>query len=329
MRSTLSGSPFDHQRAFLEHGALTQCPAMRVVTVTGPDRLTWLHSLITQDVLALSVGQTTEGLILDPQGRIEHAFFLTDDGQTSWLLTDAEHSEALASWLSSMVFRMDVAVDAPEGVVVAAESASSLPAGAFATWSDPWPSIQPGSVGYAPEPHPGEGWTVAYGLYAPVSEVTAEHDWVDASVLDALEIGAGRPRLADIDKTSLPHEYDWLRTAVHLNKGCYRGQETVAKVHNLGHPPRRLTLLHLDGSGSILPGPGDTVLLGGSALGEVTRAAWHAELGPIALARLKRTADPGAELVVQTSDGPIAAAQQILVAPDAGQARPRPKLSRL
>lgn len=329
MTSTVSGSPFEHQRAFLQRGALAECPQMRVVTVSGPDRLTWLHSLITQDVLSLSPGQTTESLILDPQGRIEHAFFLVDDGQTSWLLTDAARGEALASWLTTMKFRMDVALDAHDGKVVAAAAESSLPGGAPVTWSDPWPRIEPGSVGYSPEPHPGEGWSLAYGLYGPASELPGEHQWVDASVLDALQVAAGRPTLADIDQTSLPHEYDWLRTAVHLNKGCYRGQETVAKVHNLGHPPRRFTLLHLDGSGSILPKPGASVLLGDSVVGEVTRAAWHAELGPIALARLKRSADPAAELVVEATDGPIAASQHILVAPDAGQARPRPKLQRL
>ena len=78
--------------------------------------------------------------------------------------------------------------------------------------------------------------------------------------LEALRIAAWRPRAAtEVDATTIPHELDWLRSAVHLSKGCYRGQETVAKVHNLGHPPRRLVMLHLDGSDGVLPAPGSAV----------------------------------------------------------------------
>ena len=71
---------------------------------------------------------------------------------------------------------------------------------------------------------------------------------------EALRVAAWRPRLGfETDHRTIVHEVDWLRTAVHLHKGCYRGQETVARVHNLGRPPRRLVFLHLDGSGHVLP----------------------------------------------------------------------------
>ncbi|MFW8746009.1 YgfZ/GcvT domain-containing protein, partial [Mesorhizobium japonicum] len=106
---------------------------------------------------------------------------------------------------------------------------------------------------------------------------------------------------------------DWLRSAVHLAKGCYRGQETVAKVHTLGHPPRRLVLLHLDGSEGGLPEHDDAVVLGDTVVGRITAAARHFELGPIALAVIKRTTDPSAVLVVRTSDGEVAAAQEVIV----------------
>ena len=101
---------------------------------------------------------------------------------------------------------------------------------------------------------------------------------------------------------------------MHLSKGCYRGQETVARVHNLGRPPRRLVLLHLDGSENKLPGHGDQVLLDEAAVGFAGSAARHYELGPIALALVKRTTPVAATLQV---DG-VAAAQEVLVAPDAG-----------
>ena len=112
-----------------------------------------------------------------------------------------------------------------------------------------------------------------------------------------------------MDATTIPHELDWLRSAVHLTKGCYRGQETVAKVHNLGHPPRRLVMLHLDGSDGVLPAAGDEVAGlgrdGDTVVGRVTAAALHHELGPIALAVVKRSTDPAATLTVATADGTI------------------------
>jgi hypothetical protein len=148
--------------------------------------------------------------------------------------------------------------------------------------------------------------------------------------LEALRIAAWRPRLAtEADERTIPHELDWLRSAVHLSKGCYRGQETIAKVHNLGHPPRRLVLLHLDGSEGILPEHGDPVLAGDAEVGQVTSAAMHYELGPIALAVIKRSTDPAAELVVRADGADIAAAQEVIVPPSAGAEADIPKLPRL
>jgi folate-binding protein YgfZ len=137
-----------------------------------------------------------------------------------------------------------------------------------------------------------------------------------------------------VDATTIPHELDWLRSAVHLTKGCYRGQETVAKVHNLGHPPRRLVMLHLDGSEGVLPASGDDVSGPGrdgeAVVGRVTASALHHELGPIALAVVKRSTDPAATLTVATADGTVvAAAQELVVPPDAGAEADIPRLPRL
>jgi folate-binding protein YgfZ len=132
---------------------------------------------------------------------------------------------------------------------------------------------------------------------------------------EALRIAAGRPRIGlDTDHRTIPHEVGWIETAVHLSKGCYRGQETVARVHNLGHPPRRLVLLHIDGSEDKLPAHGDLVLLEGASVGFTGSAARHYELGPIGLALIKRTTPVDATLTV---DG-VAAAQEVIVSPDAG-----------
>ena len=137
---------------------------------------------------------------------------------------------------------------------------------------------------------------------------------------EALRIAAHVPRLGlDTDHRTIPHEVGWIETAVHLNKGCYRGQETVARVHNLGHPPRRLVFLNLDGSVDRLPGHGDPVELDGTAgrVGFIGSAARHYELGPIALALVKRTVPVDATLLAGSGLG-VAAAQEVIVPPDAG-----------
>src|SRR6266702_442110 len=152
------------------------------------------------------------------------------------------------------------------------------------------------------------------------ADVTAEleRDGVALAGLaayEALRIAAHRPRLGlDTDHRTIPHEVGWIETAVNLTKGCYRGQETVARVHNLGHPPRRLVFLHLDGSEDRLPAPGDPVTLDGAPVGFTGSVARHFEQGPIALALIKRTVPVEAGLTA----GGVPAAQEVIVPPDAG-----------
>jgi folate-binding protein YgfZ len=132
---------------------------------------------------------------------------------------------------------------------------------------------------------------------------------------EALRIAAHQPRLGfETDHRTIPHEVGWIGTAVHLDKGCYRGQETVARVHNLGRPPRRLVFLHLDGSVETLPMPGAPVEHEGREVGRVTSAARHFELGPIALALIKRNVPVDTPLVA----GGVAASQEAVVSPDVG-----------
>jgi folate-binding protein YgfZ len=132
---------------------------------------------------------------------------------------------------------------------------------------------------------------------------------------EALRIARGEPRFGlDTDHKTIPNEVGWIGTAVHLDKGCYRGQETVARVHTLGRPPRRLVLLHLDGSVDHVPGNGDPVIHDDRPVGVVGSAARHFEMGPIALALVKRNVAIDASLMA----GGVAAAQEVLVDPDVG-----------
>ena len=329
------GEPLREQRLLTEGKAVVDCSDWSVLRLSGPDRLNWLDAISSQQFVKTPVGDTREGLILDPHGRVEHRFLLVDDGESAWLLTEPGSASALESWLLRVRFRHEVtiadvsgewatlaAISRPAGDTV---EASAHPAEVVSPvrWRDDWPALQPGGAAYSANPHPAEGLSVSFWL-VPRAELTdaLSPDWAGSDALEAIWVSAGRPRLVgDVDDKTIPHELDWLRTAVHLDKGCYRGQETVAKVHNLGHPPRRLTLLHLDGSGSQLPAHGAEVFSGDTAVGRVTRSALHFEWGPIALALLKRSLDPTAELVVAGPDGPIAAHQEVLVLPEAGATR--------
>lgn len=329
--SQAAGDFLKIQRDIVQGHALVAGDQWAVMTVSGPDRLMWLNSLITQDVLNLAPGQTVEALLLNPQGRIEHAFFVSDDGVTTWVLVPLTHIDVLEAWLTSMVFRMDVVIERPAGyeVVLATDQRLLERLESSVVFQDPWPRVSEGSVGYAEGAHPGETWMLYSAVVAKEALEGTSLPIVDSLYLEGLFVAAARPAMSDVDEKALPHELDWLRTAVHLSKGCYRGQETVAKVHNLGHPPRRLTLLHLDGSQSLLPSPGDEVRFGEKSVGQITRATWHYELGPIALALLKRMTPVEEDLEVVSSEGRIAARQEVIVPVDAGATRDVPKLGRI
>ena len=319
------GDPMREQRSLADGKSLVDCSHYGVLVLSGADRLIWLDSITSNVCAGIAPEDTREGLVLDPQGRIEHEFFLADDGEQSWLLVEPGRVTALTTWLDSMRFRMDVRVDdqSAQWAVVArtSDSVSRLNVGAV-VWRDPWPEVQPGGVAYSASEHPGTGWDLAY-LAIPRDELSEElaDEWSGIDALEALQVRAGRPTMADVDEKTLPHELDWLRTAVHLKKGCYRGQETVAKVHNLGHPPRRAVLLHLDGSQPGLPEGGTTVTVGDDVVGRITRAVRHHEWGQVALAVIKRTVSPDAMLYVMVDGEAVNASQELLVLPQSGATR--------
>ncbi|MDY0910819.1 folate-binding protein [Microbacterium sp. CFBP9034] len=340
------GNPLVEQRAIAAGEAVVPLGDRAVIAVPGEDRLSWLDSLTSQALAALPPGVSTELLVLDPQGRVEHAASVIDDGETTWLIVDRADAEGLLSWLRRMRFRLRVDPrDATEEYAVIGGTTAALeritaaqPASVPLVWIDPWPAVSPGGYGYAAvDPHPGADRDWAEALVTReeerrIADAAAAGDLAVAGLIaaDALRVAAWRPRWgADVDERVLPHELDWLRTAVHLSKGCYRGQETVAKVHNLGHPPRRLVALQLDGSASVLPARGAVVRVGDDEVGAVTSTALHFEEGPIALAIVRRSTPVDATLLVDTDDGPIAAAQEIVVPPEAGKTANVPRLPRL
>ncbi|WP_148611867.1 YgfZ/GcvT domain-containing protein [Nocardioides rubriscoriae] len=261
-----------------------------VLRIEGPDRLTWLHNITTQHLTDLQPGVLTQALVLSPQGHVEHEFRGTDDGEALTVWTEPGRSAALVEFLERMKFMMRAEITDVTG-----------------TWALTW---RP-TTGHRLVPRD------QLTTYAAAAGPAAGH-WA----YEALRIARGEPRFGvDTDHRTIPNEVGWIGPAVHLDKGCYRGQETVARVHTLGRPPRRLTLLHLDGSENRLPAAGSEVTLADKAVGFVGSSARHHELGPIALALLKRNTPVDVDLMV---DG-VAAAQEVVVDPEVGL-HVRPKL---
>ncbi len=325
------GAPLAEQRDLVAGRAVVDLSDRDVVAVSGPDRLTWLDSLLSQSLARLAPGESAEALLLDPSGRIEYVARVVDDGETTWLLMDAGTGAGFAAFLDRMRFTLRVEV-AERSAGFATIGTLGEPVDGVVTWRDPWSTVVAGGHQYARvAEHPGAGWSYSETLVPRGTlDAFAERPAAGILALEALRIAAWRPRAAtELDATAIPHEFDWMRSAVHLAKGCYRGQETVAKVHNLGHPPRRLVLLHLDGSDNVVVATGDEVYANDKVVGRVTAAATHYELGPIALAVVRRATDPAATLLVAATEGTVAATQEIIVPPDAGAEAGVPRLPRL
>jgi tRNA-modifying protein YgfZ len=281
------GEPSQEQRALAQGTGFTDRSNRGVIRIEGPDRLRWLHSMLTQHLEGLRPHEPTESLILSPNGHIEHHLELVDDGEAVWAHVEPGTTPALVEFLEKMKFMLRVEVaDVTESYAVVNGAA--------------------------------EGLRVLRGdVLVPRAELAVPDGLrpVGLWAYEALRIADHRPRLGfETDHRTIPNEVGWLDSAVHLNKGCYRGQETVARVHNLGRPPRRLVFLHLDGSVDRLPVHGDPVELDGRQVGFVGSAARHHELGPIGLALVKRNVPVEAGLLA----GGVAAAQEVVVDPDAG-----------
>lgn len=338
------GQPVKEARLLEEGDACVDLSHRGVITVSGPDRLTWLDSMTSQLLRGLPETESAETLLLSPQGRVEQYLRVVDDGEKTWILVDEGRAEATAEFLNRMRFALrvevhDVSADYAQIGVFAGNLCDDLAERLIpvVTWNDPWGEVQRGGYEYSAPHHVEWPHTVFVCSRAQLDEVrnlveTSRARIAGLAALNALEIRAWRVGMADVDERTIPHELDWVRTAVHLTKGCYRGQETVAKVHNLGRPPRRVVMLHVEGSDGETPEPGALIYATGieRPIGRVTRSAIHHEWGVIALALLKRSADPAAVLEVDLASGARAKAEQeIIVLRDAGATKDLPKLRRL
>jgi len=269
------GEPNKEQKELVSGNGWADLSHRAVISISGKDRLTLLHALTTFHLEKLAPGDWQEALILDAQGHIVEQLFLVDDGSITWIHTEAQRCELLIEYLEKMKFMLDVAVKDQSNnyAVLRAAGAADNVGGPYA--------LLPRAE-----------------LADTVSAFNKAHTQVGIWAVEALRVAQGRARLLfEVDHKSIPNELGFLNKAVHMQKGCYRGQETVAKVFNLGQPPRKLVLLHLDGSMVELPEHGIKITLDDKEIGYIGTVARHYELGPIALAVIKRNTPQQAQLL--------------------------------
>jgi len=271
------GEPNQEQKALATGDAWADLSHRGVISISGKDRLTWLHALTTQHVEKLEPGKWVEALILDVQGHVIDQLFLVDDGSATWLHTEDSRTNEILDYLYRMKFMLDVDVkDQSNGyAVLRAPGKSDLLGGPYALV-------------------PREE------LKETTDAFSKAHTQVGIWALEAERVAQGRARLFfEVDHKAIPNELGFINKAVHMNKGCYRGQETVAKVFNLGQPPRKLVRLHLDGSMVAMPEHGAKVFLEDKEVGFIGTLARHYELGPIALSVIKRNVPADATLICE------------------------------
>jgi folate-binding protein YgfZ len=304
------GDPLREQRLLSTGAGIVDRSNRDVLLVPGQDRLGWLHTICSQHVSSLADGDATEALVLSPNGHVEQHWQLTELAGTVWLDTEPGAAPDALAYLRKMQFlkRVEPADVSAEWAVLSLVGPATPTVLALAGL--PVPDAAGRAVGIA-----GGGFVRrmawpgadaadlvvprgrAAGIVDALVEAGAEHAGLWA--FEALRVEARRARFGlETDHRTIPHEVGWIGSAVHLDKGCYRGQETVARVQNLGKPPRRLVVVHFGGESDILPEPGTPVEADGRTVGFLGTAVHHFDLGPVGLAVIKRALPDDARLSI-------------------------------
>jgi folate-binding protein YgfZ len=295
------GDPLREQRLLTTGAGIVDRSNRDVLVVPGQDRLGWLHSICSQHVSSLGDGDSTEALVLSPHGHVEQHWQMTELDSTVWIDTEPGAAADVLGYLRKMQFlkRVEPADVSTEWAVLSLVGPATPTVLALAGLPVPETAGRAAAIaggGFVRR----MGWPTSdaadlivarartAGVISALVGAGAHHAGVWA--FEALRVEDRRPRLGlETDHRTIPHEVGWIGSAVHLDKGCYRGQETVARVQNLGRPPRRLVLLHLAGESDTLPEPGTPIEVDGRTVGFLGTTVHHFELGPIGLAVVKRS----------------------------------------
>lgn len=301
------GDPFAEQRLLASGAGAVDLSHRELFEVTGVDRLTWLDSLTSQLLLQMQPGESTYDLLLDPHGRIESEMHIVALDDRLLVSVEPGNAATVIAFLDRMRFmlRVEVRDVTPAWAPVWEPVRAPHPEYPAVLTAPSFSGLSLGDVGGDVSRYraPQHAAFAGREVFVPRAQLGAYLEAADSLAgtwaWNALRIAAGVPRYGvESDDKSIPHELGLLGDAVHMRKGCYRGQETVARTHNMGKPPRRLVLLHLDGSLDEPPAHGTDVMLGERRIGFIGMGAQHHELGPIASAVIKRNTAVDAVLEV-------------------------------
>ena len=294
------GDPLREQKYLIQGEACVDISNRGVIKILGDDRKSFLHSLTSQHIERMNDKESTLSLLLSPNGHIEHELHVINEKETIYLIVENKSTQSILEFLNKMVFLSKVQLtDESKNLATVFEPIRKIHE-KFPTWLTPEnfqgePIKNAGlSAGgdpnkYVPKrPEKFSGREILISRNELENYLLSCKNLAGTWALEALRIAAGVPRIiVDADHRTIPHEIGLIGNAVHLEKGCYRGQETIARVHNLGKPPRKLVLLHLDGSQNRLPKEKSSIIIDGQEVGQVGSSAQHFELGPIALGIIK------------------------------------------
>lgn len=299
--------------AAFAHGAGAAWIERDVLTATGPDAASYLQGQLSQNVEALAEGETSATLLLQPQGKIDAYLRLTRTGPESFVLdTDAGHGDAALARLQRFKLRVDceltlatvptLAVRGPAATEPAAVGVQ--PAAGALTLPARWA----GAVGFdvlgpADPDAPTERTAVA----------TVEGEGVTVGSpadLDRLRIALGVPAMGnELGESTIPAAAGIVDDAVDFTKGCYVGQELVARIDSRGsNTPTRLCRVRIEGvADGGAPSVGAAVEVDGDAAGTLTSVADAADGGWLALAYIKRKVEVPSAAVIRTDTAELAA----------------------
>jgi folate-binding protein YgfZ len=297
--------------------------ARDVLRVTGPDAESYLQGQTSQDVAKLEPGAWAWALVLQPQGKLDAFVRVSRRGPDDFLLdTDAGTGPSLLARLGRFKLRTKVGIEEVDWKVVAVRGAARPLPRALQGESDPIlasaalaNAMSDGATFIVPF---AWGGLTGYDLFGPNVTLPPEATTVEAAAYEAVRVEAGFPRHgAELDERTIPAEAGLVEAAVSFTKGCYTGQELVARIDSRGsNVPRRLRGLLLSGPAEAggrlfdLAGPAPSERFGpeasgsgGKEVGRLTSVARSPRLGWVALGYVGRSVEVGATLAVRGPSG--------------------------
>lgn len=309
------GDPVAEERAFTEGAGMVDGCARGAVLVSGPDAISYLHSLLSQDVAVLEVGEGAHALLLQPQGKLDADLrILRVSPEECWLDAEVSRGEALAASLRRFKIRVKAevedrggawgclflrgaqapgVVEAAAGVAVPGAQHAHVPwrAGVRVVRAD-WPGGLPGVDVVGPVDELEDAWSELVAAGATPAGLSA---------YEAVRVAVGVPRQGlDVDEKTIPQEAFLERDAVSFTKGCFLGQELVCRIDTRGHVNRYLRGLRL--ADDTTPPRGAGILWGGKEVGALTTVA-TSEAGVLALGYVRREVEVPAEVLVRWEGG--------------------------